>query len=50
MGPYRVGQGFPYAGKTFVVIGATPQKVTLQMKPGGELVDILPKEILTKAP
>ena len=50
MGPYRVGQGFPYAGKTFVVIGATPQKVTLRMKPEGELVDILPKEILTKAP
>jgi hypothetical protein len=50
MGPYRVGQGFPYAGKTFVVIGATPQKVTLRMKPEGEIVDILPKEILTKAP
>ena len=50
MGPFRVGQGFPYAGKTFVVIGATPQKVTLRMKPEGELVDILPKEILTKAP
>jgi len=50
MGPYRVGQGFPYAGKTFVVIAATPQKVTLRMKPEGEIVDILPKEILTKAP
>jgi hypothetical protein len=50
MGPYRVGQSFPYAGKTFVVIGAAPQKVSLRMKPEGELVDILPKEILTKAP
>jgi len=50
MGPYRVGQGFPYAGKTFAVTAATPQKVTLRMKPEGELVDILPKEILTKAP
>jgi hypothetical protein len=50
MGPFRVGQSFPYAGKTFVVIWATPQKVTLRMKPEGELVDILPKEILTKAP
>jgi len=50
MGPFRVGQGFPYAGKTFAVDGATPQKVTLRMKPEGELVDILPKEILTKAP
>jgi len=43
MGPYRVGQGFPYAGKTFVITGASPQKVTLRMKPEGELVDILPK-------
>ena len=50
MGPYRVGQGFPYAGKTFVVIAATPQKVTLRMKPEGERVDLLPKEILTKTP
>jgi hypothetical protein len=50
MGPYRVGQGFPYAGKTFVITGASPQKVTLRMKPEGELVEILPKEILTKTP
>jgi len=50
MGPYRVGQSFPYAGKTFVVTAATPQKVTLRMKPEGEVVDILPREILTKTP
>jgi hypothetical protein len=50
MGPYRVGQGFSYAGKTFVVVEASAKKVSLRMKPEGDLVDILPKEILTKAP
>jgi hypothetical protein len=50
MGPYRVGQSFPYAGKTFVVLAASTQKVSLRMKPEGELVDILPKEILTASP
>jgi hypothetical protein len=43
MGPYRVGQAFDYAGKKFVVIGATPSKVSLEIRPGGEAVDILPK-------
>jgi hypothetical protein len=50
MGPYRVGQSFPYAGKTFVVVGASAQKVSLRMKPEGESVDILPKEMLTASP
>jgi hypothetical protein len=50
MGPYRVGQNFPYAGKTFVVVAASAQKVSLRMKPEGESVDILPKEILTASP
>jgi hypothetical protein len=50
MGPYRIGQSFPYAGKTFVVFAASAQKVTLRMKPEGESVDILPKEILTASP
>jgi hypothetical protein len=50
MGPYRVGQGFSYAGKNFVIFEASPKKVSLRMKPEGELVDILPQEILTKAP
>jgi hypothetical protein len=50
MGPYRVGQGFSYADKAFVVFEASPKKVSLRMKPEGELVDILPQEILTKAP
>ena len=43
MGPYRVGQSFDYAGKTFLVRGATPSKVSLEIRPGGEAVDILPK-------
>jgi hypothetical protein len=43
MGPYRVGQDFDYAGKKFVVTGATPNKVSLEIRPGGEAVDILPK-------
>jgi hypothetical protein len=50
MGPYRVGQNFSYAGKTFVVVAASAQKVSLRMKPEGESVDILPKEILTASP
>jgi hypothetical protein len=50
MGPYRVGQSFHYAGKTFVVLAASTQKVSLRMKPEGESVDILPKEILTASP
>ena len=50
MGPYRIGQNFPYAGKTFVVVGASAQKVSLRMKPEGESVDILPKEMLTASP
>ena len=43
MGPYRVGQAFSYSGKDFILVEATPQKVTWKMKPEGELIDILPK-------
>jgi hypothetical protein len=50
MGPYRIGQSFSYAGRTFVVVAASAQKVSMRMKPEGELVDILPKEILTASP
>jgi hypothetical protein len=50
MGPYRIGQSFSYAGKTFVVVGASAQKVSIRMKPEGDSVDILPKEILTPSP
>ncbi len=50
LGPYRPGQNFPYAGKTFVLVSANAQKVSLRMKPEGESVDILPKEMLTTPP
>jgi len=43
MGPFRVGQTFPYAEKIFGVVEATGQKVTLRIEPGGETVTILPK-------
>jgi hypothetical protein len=38
-----VGQAFSYSGKDFILVEATPQKVTWKMKPEGELIDILPK-------
>jgi len=50
MGPYRIGQSFSYSGKIFVVVAASAQKVSLRMKPEGESVIILPKEILTASP
>ena len=50
MGPYRVGQSFPYAGKVFEVVEATPTMVTLKMRPGGESVSILPNTASTLLP
>lgn len=50
MGPYRVGQSFPYAGKTFVVMDALPGKVSLKMMPEGESVSILPNTAPTLLP
>jgi len=50
MGPYRVGQSFPYAGKVFVVTEATPLKVSLKMMPEGESVSILPNTAPTLLP
>ena len=50
MGPYRVGQSFPYAGKVFVVTEATPLKVSLKMMPEGERVYILPNTTPTLLP
>jgi len=50
MGPYRVGQSFPYAGKVFVVTEATPLKVSLKMMPEGETVYILPNTAQTLLP
>jgi hypothetical protein len=43
MGPYRVGQSFDYAGNKFVIMAATASKVSLEIRPSGEAVDILPK-------
>jgi len=50
MGPYRVGQSFPYAGKVFAVTEATPLKVSLKMMPEGEAVSILPNMSPTLLP
>ena len=50
MGPYRVGQSFPYAGKVFVVTEAAPLKVSLKMMPEGESVSILPNTTPTLLP
>ena len=50
MGPYRVGQSFPYAGKVFIVTEATPLKVSLKMMPEGEMVYILPNTAPTLLP
>ena len=50
MGPYRVGQSFPYAGQIFMVTEATPAKVSLKIMPGGESVSILPKSAPTLLP
>jgi hypothetical protein len=50
MGPYRVGQSFPYAGKVFVVTEAAPLKVSLKMMPEGESVSILPNTAPTLLP
>jgi hypothetical protein len=50
MGPYRVGQSFPYAGKGFIVTEATPLKVSLKMMPEGEMVYILPNTAPTLLP
>lgn len=43
LGPYRVGQTFPYAGKELVVRDAATNRVTLLIKPDGEEIQILPK-------
>ena len=43
MGPFRVGQTFAYAGKQFLVRDASATKVSLELVPEGERVDLLPK-------
>lgn len=43
LGPYRVGQIFTYAEREFFVRDASANKVSLELLPEGEKVDILPK-------
>lgn len=43
MGPFRIGQSFPYAGKEFVIRDAGADKVTLWIKADGEEVILRPK-------
>ena len=42
MGPYREGQTFSYSGQQFAVIEGSPSKVSLQMKPQGDMRYVLP--------
>ena len=42
MGPYREGQTFTYSGQQFAVMEGSPTKVTLQMKPQGDMRYVLP--------
>jgi len=42
MGPYREGQTFSYAGQQFAVMEGSPRKVSLQMKPQGDMRYVLP--------
>jgi len=43
MGPFRLGQKFSYAGKTFLLKEVSPTKAVLRMEPEGETVELLPK-------
>ena len=42
MGPYREGQAFTYSGQQFAVMEGSATKVTLQMKPQGDMRYVLP--------
>ena len=42
MGPYREGQTFSYSGQQFAVMEGSPRKVSLQMKPQGDMRYVLP--------
>ena len=42
MGPYREGQTFTYSGQQFAVMEGSPTKVTVQMKPQGDMRYVLP--------
>ena len=43
LGPYRIGQTFAYADREFLVRDAAPSKVSLELLPEREKIDILPK-------
>jgi len=43
LGPYRVGQTFAYADREFLVQDAATSKVSLELLPEREKIDILPK-------
>jgi hypothetical protein len=43
LGPYRAGQIFSYAGRDFLIRDASAAKVSLELLPEKEKVEILPK-------
>lgn len=43
LGPYRVGQTFSYAGRDFLIRDASASKVSLELLPEREKVEVLPK-------
>jgi len=43
LGPFRVGQTFSYAGREFLLRDASTSKISLELLPDREKVDILPK-------
>ena len=50
MGPYREGQTFTYSGQQFAVMEGSPGKVSLQMKPQGEMRYVLPPSLEKLSP
>ena len=50
MGPYREGQTFLYSGQEFAVLEGTSSKVSLQMKPQGNLLYVLPPPLEKLSP
>lgn len=50
MGPYREGQSFTYSGQQFAVIEGSPSKVSLQMKPQGDMRYVLPPPLEKLSP
>jgi hypothetical protein len=50
MGPYREGQTFTYSGQQFAVMEGSPGKVSLQMKPQGDMRYVLPPSVEKLSP